>query len=388
VREPKVRPSAQGTLVPEKDEGVAMNLLARADAHTVLPGVAWSLLLAVFSPWAEADFLSDSHASFETRSVYFNRDFRDGPSTQQSKREEWAQGLVLKFESGYTPGTVGVGLDMMGMVGVRLDSSPDRAGSGLLPVRSNGRAESEYSKMGLTAKVKASATELKVGSLIASLPTLRPNDGMLLPQSFKGGLVTSQELPGLTVTAGQLEKVIARNDTSSEDIALNNKNNRFTRNATGDHLSLAGIDQKLTEHVKISYHYAELNDVYSQHFIGLLTSQPLGLGTFSSDLRFFTSDDQGQAKGGQISNQALNGMVGYAIDGHKFSAGYQRMSGSSAFPYIEGSDAYLVNFAQIADFAQAKERSWQARYDYDFTHLGIPGLTLMNRYISGDNAQV
>ena len=71
-----------------------------------------ALLLVGVSAVAQADFFSDSHATFETRNVYFNRDFRDGP--QQSKRDEWAQGLMLKFASGYTPGVVGFGVDMLG----------------------------------------------------------------------------------------------------------------------------------------------------------------------------------------------------------------------------------------------------------------------------------
>ncbi|MDR7284284.1 hypothetical protein J2X84_003122, partial [Pseudomonas corrugata] len=33
----------------------------------------------------------------------------------------------------------------------------------------------------------------------------------------------------------------------------------------------------------------------------------------------------------------------------------------------------------------AQEKSWQVRHDYNFVALGVPGLTLMNRYISGDN---
>lgn len=365
-----------------------MTSLNRVGAPMALPFLVAAWVLASVSPKAQADLLSDSHATFETRNVYFNRDFRDGPGTLQSKREEWAQGAILKIESGYTPGRLGLGLDFIGMLGLRLDSSPDRAGSGLLPVRANGHAASEYSKAGLTAKVKVSMTELKVGTLIPSLPTLRPNDGMILPQSFQGALVTSKELTGLTVTAGQLDKVIGRNDTRREDIALNNKNNRFSRNATGDHLSLVGVDQKLNEHVSVSYHYAELRDVYRQHVLGVVTRQPLGPGVLSSDLRFSTSNDQGQAKGGSIDNQVLDGMVGYAIDGHTFSAGYQKMSGKSAFPYIEGSDAYLVNFAQVGDFAEASERSWQARYDYDFSSVGLPGLTFMSRYIRGTGAQV
>ncbi|MNP54958.1 Porin-like protein NicP precursor [compost metagenome] len=40
---------------------------------------------------------------------------------------------------------------------------------------------------------------------------------------------------------------------------------------------------------------------------------------------------------------------------------------------------------QINDFGNKDEQSWQVRYDYDFVALGIPGLTLMTRYLSGDN---
>ncbi|NWB88236.1 OprD family porin [Pseudomonas gingeri] len=353
-----------------------------------LPVLAGAVALTGFSAWARADFFGDSHAFFETRNVYFNRDFRDGPSSLQSRRDEWAQGLMLKLESGYTPGVVGFGVDALGMLGIRLDSSPERAGSGLLPVRSDGRAAAQYGKLGLTAKLKISATELKAGALIPSLPTLRPNDGMILPQSFEGLMLTSREFPDLVMTAGQLDKVKARNDTSYEDIALNNKNNRFTRNAPGGQLDLAGFDRKQGDDLKFSYHYAGLSDVYRQHFLGLIASRPLASGTLNADLRFFASEDQGAARGGKIDNQALNGLFGYGQGGHKVSLGYQRMSGASAFPYIEGSDAYLVNFAQIGDFAEAKERSWQARYDYDFESMGIPGLTFMSRYISGDHAQV
>ncbi|MNN89587.1 Porin-like protein NicP precursor [compost metagenome] len=43
---------------------------------------------------------------------------------------------------------------------------------------------------------------------------------------------------------------------------------------------------------------------------------------------------------------------------------------------------------QIGDFANTDEQSWQVRYDYDFTSLGIPGLTFMTRYISGDNFDI
>ncbi|MEN5110758.1 OprD family porin [Pseudomonas sp. TWI672] len=346
---------------------------------------ACAFALAGVAPMSQAAFFEDSTATFETRNMYFNRDFRDGTSAQQSKREEWAQGLMLNFESGYTDGPVGFGLDALGMLGIKLDSSPDRADTGLLPTHDDGKAADEYSKLGLTGKVKVSETELKIGTLIPELPTLQPNDGRILPQTFEGGLVTSKEIDNLTFTGGRLEKAKDRNDTNWEDLALNNKNGRFGGTFSADNLDLAGVDYQFTDRITGSYHFAQLDDIYRQHFLGMIATQPWGPGTFGADLRLAVSDDQGQAKAGNIDNTTVNGMFSYALGGHKVSAAYQHLSGDSAFPYVDGADPYLVNFVQINDFAGADERSWQVRYDYNFAALGAPGLTFMTRYINGDN---
>ena len=58
---------------------------------------------------ASAAFIEDSKASIDLRNFYMNRDFRSG--TGQSKAEEWAQGFMLKMESGYTDGPIGFGVD-------------------------------------------------------------------------------------------------------------------------------------------------------------------------------------------------------------------------------------------------------------------------------------
>jgi len=347
--------------------------------------IASALALAGVAPISQAAFFEDSTATFETRNMYFNRDFRDGTSAQQSKRDEWAQGFMVNFESGYTDGTVGFGLDALGMLGIKLDSSPDRTDTGLLPTHDDGKAADEYSKLGLTGKVKVSQSELKIGTLIPELPTLQPNDGRILPQTFEGGLLTSKEIKGLTFTGGRLDKAKDRNDTNWEDLALNNKNGRFGGSFSADNLDLAGLDYQFTDRITGSYHFAQLDDIYRQQFIGLLATQPWGPGTFGADLRLAVSDDAGAAKAGNIDNTTLNGMLSYALGGHKVSAAWQQLSGDSAFPYIDGADPYLVNFVQINDFANADERSWQARYDYNFAALGVPGLTFMTRYISGDN---
>ena len=62
--------------------------------------IASAIALCSVAPLSHADFIKDSSATFETRNMYFNRDFRDGTSAQQSKRDEWAQGFMLNLQSG------------------------------------------------------------------------------------------------------------------------------------------------------------------------------------------------------------------------------------------------------------------------------------------------
>ncbi|WP_417661372.1 OprD family porin [Pseudomonas sp.] len=341
---------------------------------------------ALLAPTAQAEFFKDSSGTLTANNIYLNRDFREG--TGQNKREEWAQGFIFNIQSGYTEGTVGFGVDALGMLGLKLDSSPDRTGTGLLPTHDDGRAADDYSHLGLTGKVKVSATELKIGTLMPELPTLKTNDSRILPQTFEGGLITSKDISNLTFTGGRIDEVKDRDSSNNEDLALNNKNRRFASAATADHLTLAGADYQFTDRITGRYHFAELDDIYRQHFFGLKASQPVGPGTFTADLRLSLSDDHGAANAGKVDNRALNGMVSYGLSGHKLSLAYQDMSGDTGFAYVDGTDPFLVNFVQINDFANADERSWQARYDYDFAAIGVPGLSFLTRYISGSDAQI
>lgn len=341
---------------------------------------------ALLAPAAHADFVADSQASLTTSNIYLNRDFRE--NTGQNKREEWGQGFWLDVQSGYTEGTVGFGLDALGLLGVKLDSGGGRTGTDLLPVQDDGGTPDQFGRLGLTAKVKVSNTELRYGSHIPELPVVKASDSRLLPQVFEGGLLTSSELDGLTFVGGRLDKVIDRASTNSEELILNSKNRRFAAGITADHLDLLGLDYEFAKGLTGRYYFADLDDIYRQHFFGLLASQPLGSGSLSADVRLMLSKDSGASNAGKIDNRAFNAMFTYAIDGHKLGLGFQDMSGDTGYAYIDGSDPFLVNFVQINDFANADERSWQARYDYDFGKLGVPGLSFMTRYIKGSDAQI
>ncbi|MGE8059519.1 OprD family porin [Pseudomonas sp. NPDC089547] len=329
-------------------------------------------------------FIDEGKLTFQTTNFYVNRYFRDGAG--QNKREEWAQGFTLDARSGYTAGTIGFGLDALAMLGVKLDSSPDRTGTGLLPTHDDGRAADEFSRLGLTGKVRISQSELKYGTHIPKLVTVQANTGRILPQTFEGGVLTVKELDALSFTAARFDRLTDRDSTDAVPITLNNKNRRFAGNAEGDAFWVGGADYQASKNLQLSYQYAELEEVYGQHFLGLNHSASIGPGTLKTDLRFMDSDDKGRALGGNIDSRALSGMFTYSLGGHAFGLGLQKMLGGTSMPYLNGTDPYLTNYIQINDFAEPDERSWQLRYDYNFVAMGIPGLTFMTRYVSGDHA--
>ncbi len=317
-----------------------------------------------------------------------NRDFRQSGATQ-SKAEEWAQGFILKMESGYTEGPVGFGLDAVGLLGVKLDSSPDRTGTGILQRDRNApnRAQDDYGSAGLTAKAKLSATTLHVGTLQPVLPVLMRNDSRLLPQTYRGAWLQSKEVSGLTLDLGKLDRVNQRDSSDNEEMTVFNGGRRNitfgSGGTTSDEFLFAGGRYDWSPQLATSYYYGGLDGIYDQHNFNLIHVLPLGdKQSFKTDLRFVRSSDDG---GSNVDNDAFGALFTYRHGGHGFTGGYQHMRGDTGFAYVAGGDNALINLLQINDFGNQDERSWQVRYDYDFAAMGIPGLSLMTRYVSGDN---
>ncbi|AWM60737.1 OprD family porin [Pseudomonas songnenensis] len=356
-------------------------------SRTVLSASIAAIALGA-SNVASAAFIEDSKAAVELRNFYMNRDFRQSGATQ-SKAEEWAQGFILKMESGYTEGPVGFGLDAVGLLGVKLDSSPDRTGTGLLQRDRNApnRAQDDYGSAGLTAKAKLSATTLHVGTLQPVVPVLMRNDSRLLPQTYRGAWLQSKEVSGLTLDLGKLDRVNQRDSSDNEEMTVFNgglRNITFgSGGTTSDEFLFAGGRYDWSPQLVTSYYYGGLDGIYDQHNFNLVHVLPLGdKQSFKTDLRYVRSTDDG---GSNVDNDAFGALFTYKLGGHGFTGGYQQMRGDTGFAYVAGGDNALINLLQINDFGNEDERSWQVRYDYDFAAMGIPGLTLMTRYVSGDN---
>ncbi|MFC3609342.1 OprD family porin [Stutzerimonas tarimensis] len=333
---------------------------------------------------ASAAFIEDSKGSLVLRNFYINRDFRHDTATQ-SKAEEWAQGFMLNIESGYTEGPVGFGLDALGLLGIKLDSSAARSNSGTLPFNPVTREPvDDFSNFGLTGKMRFSDTTLHVGTLQPMMPLVFRNLTRLLPTTYRGALLRSQEIKGLDLTLMRLSNVSARDSSGYDDITIAGR----PASTAGDHFDVAAVDYAWTDALKISYHYGELKDVYSQHYAAVSHVLPLTEKlSLDTNFRYFGASDAGQALAGEIDNQTWSVRFGLAYTGHKVTLGYQEQSGHSGMPFQAGTDPYTVTASTYQVFIRPEETSWQLRYDLNFAAYGVPGLTLMARHTVGSNIE-
>ena len=352
-------------------------------APYALPGLIALALTGAALPAAaeEAGFIEGASANLNLRNFYINRNFTN-PTKAQGKAEEWTQNFILDAKSGFTQGTVGFGMDVLGLYSVKLDGGKGTGGTQLLPLDHDGRPADNFGRTNVAFKAKLSQTEIKVGEWMPVLPILRSDDGRSLPQTFRGGQITSKEINGLTLYGGQFRANSPRDDSSMSDMSM------FGKAAfTSDRFNFQGGEYQFNEkRTQIGLWNAELKDIYSQQYVNLTHSQPLGNWTLGANLGFFYGKDDGSARAGELDNKTWSGMFSARYGGNTFYVGLQKLTGDSAWMRVNGtSGGTLANDSYNASYDNAQERSWQVRHDYNFAALGIPGLTLMNRYISGDN---
>lgn len=339
-------------------------------------GIVSAGLLAGLSPELMAQgFFEDSQGKLTLRNYYFNDGYRDGGED----RKEWAQGFLLNLQSGYTEGALGFGLDALGLAGLKLDSSPTHAGTGLLPVHDDGHAADGFSSLGITAKMRIGEAVIKTGNLMPRIPVLIYNDGRLLPQTFRGTQIEYSGIRDLYLHSGHLDKFKQRNSTDSVDIYPQG----YT-GSKGTDFDFAGATYKFTPTLSGTWYYGEMREFYRQQFFGLVHKLPMGSGSLTSDLRYFISDDAGEARNGAVDADMFSGLFTYRLGGHALGLGYQKISGDTALPYTSVSTVYSFSNAGVGKFIQAGEQTWMLRYDYDFAAF-VPGLSLMTRYYKGEN---
>ncbi|MDY7218144.1 OprD family porin [Denitrificimonas sp. JX-1] len=365
---------------------------------------AASTQMAVASQQSQSNgFIEDSKLDAHARVLYMNRDFRNNHDMEksgerQSYREDLGLGLKAIYESGFTQGTVGFGVDAFGLQGIKLDSGKGRHGNGLFPTdgRSD-KAQDNYSQAGGAVKARISNTTLKYGEQFVDLPVLSTDDARLLPETATGFLITSNEIENLELHAGHFTALTAMDQTyhdSTENKIFGDKEKvtlrsldlvggryNFTNDLSAAYFySDADVGHKNANEARIKKHYTNVN-----YNLPLANAQNLNFDFNMYNTKFNNKDDSKKSTNNVWSLAAAYNF----LDAHTLTFAHQRVTGGNDGGYVYGYDGggavYLANDVQYNGFHQKGEKSFQARYDLDMATYGVPGLSFMTRYIRGSN---
>ncbi len=329
---------------------------------------------AVAASTSAAGLLDDAKSALLTRNYYLSNDYRSPSPTAKSYKQEWAQGFIGTFTSGFTDGAVGVGLDAHAFYGLKLDGGRGHSGTGLLPVDGDGRSERDYSSAGGALKLKASRTTLAVGEMRVETPVFATSGKRLQPEYTTGFLLNSREIDNVNLVAGRFTAFKNQDSSSGKD---DFQGYGATTDAGG--ISVIGADLFSDSPVGAALYASDLSEAWHQYYANLHFKQSGVL----LDANVYHTRDTGQALAGDIDNTVFSLSGKYTLGAHAVMFGWQRINGDTPFDFVGGDSIYLANSIKYADFNGARERSWQARYDLDFGAFGVPGLSFMTRYVSG-----
>ncbi|MFJ2321735.1 OprD family porin [Pseudomonas sp. NPDC087817] len=345
-------------------------------------------------------FQEDSSLKVLLRNAYINRDYKDG----NKDKAEWGQAAIGTFSSGFTQGTVGVGVDAFGLYALRLDGGKGRSGAGGIDFFKqdnsyeeghNGSAANDLAKAGAAVKFRFSNTVLTYGDQMPALPVLNYDNSRLLPESYTGTLITSKEIKGLELNAGRFTAESRKSDEGRDSGGLKS-------------INVLGGSYQFTERFKGALYASDVEDVLKKQYVNANYVLPFNKDqSLTLDFNGYrTKLDSSYVRENTVpgksivtgqDNKIWSLAATFATGPHSFTVAHQRSTGDSNLGYAYGgyqkdqqrvgdggNTIYLAN-SYWSDFNAEDERSWQLGYGLDFGSFGVPGLSYNFAYVRGDN---
>jgi len=336
-------------------------------------------------------FVEGASAGVVLKNYYFNRTKQDQatPPKRNKDQIDWTQGVLGKFSSGYTQGTVGVKVDAFGDAGFKLSGRDDESGSGNLSRSANGDNHNSFGKAGADVAVRISKTELKFGDFTPSTsPVFAVGGSRLFQQTARGFQLQSSEVKDLDLEAGHFYAGSSQDRTTLQGTLW-----ATYAGVEAKSIDYIGGKYAINDNLTASLYGSKLQDIWNQYYTNVNYTLPLASDqSLNFDFNLYRTTDTGAKKAGDISNTAFSLAAAYSfLKAHTVTLAFQKVNGDTPFDYIgvgdnnKGGDSiFLANSIQYSDFNAPGEKSWQARYDIKMAEYGVPGLSFMARYVHGD----
>ena len=357
----------------------------------------YGLMLAVGAGWQaghaaeqvpDSGFIEGSRLQLQNRVLMERLDYHRGDSTKTvqggpraSHARESAYGLMLNYASGYTPGLVGMGVDAHAYGGLNLGSHADSVRSNPRYIAKDGaQLQDSFGRAGAAVKLRAGATELKWGEMRVKTPIFNSSDSRLLPETNRGWLISSKDIPSVALQAGRFTRWADRNARKNGQNLLANYSG-----VHGNAFSFLGANWSTPlEGLNVSSYYGRYQDVWNTWYWGSTYKKEwASKQSFSVNMNLYRNTSTGEAKAGRVSNTTWSVLGSYAVGAHKWALGYQKVNGNTPFDYVNRGSIWLDNALQLSDFNAPHEASWQLKYEVDLSGLLTSGLSASVAYARG-----
>jgi outer membrane porin, OprD family len=285
----------------------------------------------------------------------------------------WIQGLTANLESGYTPGTIGFGVDASLYAAVKLSNSP-QAGN-LAYIDNQGVSASDRAGWAFPGiydiKASISKTVIKYGlhNVGDSNPFMKPHDDRTLSPSFFGGTVVSNEFNNVMLEAGTFTKTSGRGRSNLSDLTSSYGGTTISR------LTYGGGVWQYSPSGLIDLYVNRAENVWDQYYASIQQS----IGDESSVkwtgfANLYSTHNSGRALQGVIDNNAYSASLTAQHGAHQLMVGYQEILGDQFFDYVNETAGILLANSQDVDYNAPHEKSLQLQYTFLGEHAGLPGL--------------
>jgi hypothetical protein len=371
---------------------ISATAYAESQSQAVTP-----VTLKTTSEQSEAKgFIEGQSVTGSTRNWYANEQFKrgaklsyrqNGETRETDRRINWLQGTIIKYNSGFTEGTVGFSTEVAAYNAIALERDRKNlaSGNGSAPIpgvrglgnnrtltESGGDAQDQWSKLGLAnVKARISNTTLTAGRQNFSSPMVDVIGNRALPSSFQGVSLHSEELANLSFDLATFDRNSPRTEESQRKFRAEYADHLVEI----DHVYTAGISYQPLASLTTSLWATQAEDMWNQYYFG--ASHVLGdssVLSLTTGLNYYKTVDEGKAVLGDIDNDTYSLSFGLTHQAHSLTFSYQEVNGNEYFDYLhETNGIYLAN-SLLSDFNGPNEKSFQIAYGLNMAEYGVPGL--------------
>ncbi|MDE1179357.1 OprD family outer membrane porin [Paraburkholderia sp.] len=333
-----------------------------------------SQIVQVSSQAKSQGFIADSHLSVLFRNY---SDYAD--VTGSARRHAWVQSAMLNYESGFTKGLIGFGIDASLYAALKLDGGTGAGNMVHVSKTGNGANQLAWAYPGIfDVKARISETVVRYGEQIVTNPFVEPHDNRALPPTFRGITMTSNEWSSLSLDAGSFDAVRARGTDYLQKLSTSYGGTQF------DRLTWFGGNWNFSENGTASLYADQAQDVWKQYY-GSVTDSIGSVNTikWTGLANLYATRGDGENRQGPIDSNAYSLSLSAQHGFSEVLVAYQKILGNQFFDYVNQTNGvYLANSMDV-DYNAPHEQSLQLRYTFYGDQAGLPGFKAMLWAVTG-----